>query len=115
MDSQLDPENVFSLAEFSDSKAVITDDMNTEALQEVIQNSDSSIKIISINNLINNSSQTNGFKPYEFNSDDLMTIIFTSGTTGSPKGVELTVGNIISNIEAVLKKIKISKRCCSIY
>ena len=110
MDSQLDPENVFSLAGFSDSKAVITDDMNTEALQEVIQSSDFDMQIISINNLINNSSQTNGFKPYEFNSDDLMSIIFTSGTTGSPKGVELTVGNIISNIEAVLKKIKISKK-----
>ena len=110
MDAQLDPENVFNLAEFSDSKAVITDDMNTEALQEVIQSSDFDMQIISINNLINNSSQTNGFKPYEFNSDDLMSIIFTSGTTGSPKGVELTVGNIISNIEAVLKKIKISKK-----
>ena len=85
MDGQLDPENVFSLAEFSDSKAVITDDMNNVALQEVIQNSDSSIKIISISNLANSSPEINGFVPYEFNSDDLMSIIFTSGTTGSPK------------------------------
>ena len=110
MDAQLDPENVFSLVKFSDSKAVITDDMNTEALQRLIQNTDSDIKIISISNLANSSPEINGFVPYEFNSDDLMSIIFTSGTTGSPKGVELTVGNITSNIEGVLKKIKISQK-----
>ena len=31
--------------------------------------------------------------------DDLCTLIYTSGTTGEPKGVELTQGNIASNIE----------------
>src|SRR5690625_7711170 len=34
--------------------------------------------------------------------DDLLTIIHTSGTTGKPKGVMLTHGNIISNIEGAL-------------
>src|SRR5690625_7595653 len=33
------------------------------------------------------------------NRDDLLTIIQTSGTTGKLKGVKLTHGNIISNIE----------------
>src|SRR5699024_8682870 len=36
------------------------------------------------------------------NRDDLLTIINTSGTTGKPKGVMLTHGNIISNIEGAL-------------
>src|SRR5699024_9568028 len=36
------------------------------------------------------------------NRDDLLTIIHTSGTTGKPKGVMLTHGNIISNIEGAL-------------
>lgn len=32
---------------------------------------------------------------------DLMAIIFTSGTTGEPKGVRLTDGNILSNLETL--------------
>ncbi|HXG13024.1 MAG TPA: AMP-dependent synthetase/ligase [Gemmataceae bacterium] len=35
--------------------------------------------------------------------DDLATIMYTSGTTGNPKGVMLTHGNLISNIEACLQ------------
>lgn len=35
--------------------------------------------------------------------DATVTIIFTSGTTGKPKGVELTHRNIASNVQAVSK------------
>ena len=40
--------------------------------------------------------------------DDLATIVYTSGTTGRPKGVMLTHGNILSNIDALLHVIHIS-------
>ena len=41
------------------------------------------------------------------NIDDVATIIFSSGTTGEPKGVMLTHQNIVSNVEASYLVIKI--------
>ncbi|MBK7939980.1 MAG: long-chain fatty acid--CoA ligase [Lewinellaceae bacterium] len=40
---------------------------------------------------------TEGIQP-----DDLATLLYTSGTTGQPKGVMLTHANIVSNIKSVL-------------
>jgi long-chain acyl-CoA synthetase len=39
--------------------------------------------------------------------NDLATILYTSGTTGTPKGVLLSHGNLLSNCEAVLQHIEI--------
>jgi len=36
---------------------------------------------------------------------DLATIVYTSGTTGNPKGVELTHANLLSNLSAVGKRM----------
>ncbi len=38
-------------------------------------------------------------------ADDLAAIVYTSGTTGKPKGVMLTHGNVVSNVLAILQRV----------
>ena len=40
---------------------------------------------------------------------DMATIVYTSGTTGNPKGAVLTHGNIASNVEAVMSVLPITR------
>jgi long-chain acyl-CoA synthetase len=41
--------------------------------------------------------------------DDLATLVYTSGTTGNPKGAMLTHGNIASNVAATMKVLPLAK------
>ena len=42
-------------------------------------------------------------------SDDLATLVYTSGTTGNPKGAMLTHGNIASNVKASMEALPIEQ------
>lgn len=42
-------------------------------------------------------------EPSDFQSSDLAAIVYTSGTTGQPKGVMLTHGNLHSNTSAIIQ------------
>jgi len=44
----------------------------------------------------------------EIRRDDLLTIVYTSGTMGDPKGVMLTQGNILSQIETLPRVVAIN-------
>lgn len=44
----------------------------------------------------------------EINESDPATIVYTSGTTGEPKGVVLTHGNILSNVRAVVERYEVN-------
>ena len=40
--------------------------------------------------------------------DDVATVVYTSGTTGEPKGVVLTHGNIVSNARAIMRRCRVA-------
>jgi long-chain acyl-CoA synthetase len=45
-------------------------------------------------------------EPVDISEDDVATIVYTSGTTGEPKGVMLTHKNIVSNAASAVKRCK---------
>ncbi|ALC18019.1 acyl-CoA synthetase, AMP-forming [Desulfuromonas soudanensis] len=49
-------------------------------------------------------------RPKSFTADRLATVIFSSGSTGEPKGVMLSHHNILSNLEALRIVFRVTKR-----
>lgn len=67
------------------------------------ENETRGIKFMKLTNLIDEGSRELGKNEEEGNAsyDDIATICYTSGTTGMPKGVILTHGNILSELAAL--------------
>jgi len=53
-----------------------------------------------------------GLIPYDVKLDSLATVIFSSGSTGMPKGVMLSHRNIVSNLEGVQQTINVNRSDC---
>ena len=54
----------------------------------------------------------NGILPTRPTQDDVATLLYTSGTSGKPKGVELTHNNLIANVSQAMRAAQFTSKDC---
>ena len=92
----------------ADCSAVFADEDMVEGLKAIL---DEKIKVISLNDPLPQIDENdNRIDNIPVSSDDMSILIFTSGTTGSSKGVCLSQKNICSNIYSTSQIVKVTDK-----
>ncbi|MDQ6659990.1 MAG: AMP-binding protein, partial [Chloroflexota bacterium] len=87
------------IAETTEAKLLVTTQKQYASLKQVL------VPLIDLDNLPQHTLDSS--KLPTITGDDIAVIVFTSGTTGTPKGVMLSHWNIASNAEAAVKVVNI--------
>ncbi|MER3446819.1 MAG: hypothetical protein C4291_08235 [Candidatus Dadabacteria bacterium] len=97
-----------SILSFSSAKAIILSGSHLSDIRSMEEDDLDELKHIvpmeSFDEIYNKYSK--GVSAENISADDIMEILFTSGTTGDPKGVILTHRNIMSNVDDVYRIIE---------
>lgn len=99
LDAQYTKDEVENLLKDSESRAIFTSPTLLPAVKEASQGLN--IKIIRLDEHFADAGTD--LKSVPINDDDLASLLYTSGTTGVPKGVMLTHGNLLSNADAIIQ------------
>jgi long-chain acyl-CoA synthetase len=108
LDAQLSARDLLNIIRYSDSKAIIADSSRLGELEAFFQDEQNEVKLFSVEKLTALSKSNDRSDVYNYDPADTQTIVFTSGTTGEPKGVMLTCENIMSNIQALVSFTEVS-------
>tara|TARA_A100001037_G_scaffold306564_1_gene352766 strand:- start:35253 stop:36923 length:1671 start_codon:yes stop_codon:yes gene_type:complete len=104
LDINLSDKEISNILNRSLTKFILTDEVQNERIQELQRILGKSLVALSLESFcsLKNCVPSN-LVGRDAKPDDLAIISFSSGTTGIPKGVMLTHGNIASNVNAVLE------------
>ena len=86
----------------AEPKYIFTSNKNFDTAKEAVKLSGKEIKIINVDFLsVPENFKVDEYVIYSPDSEDTGVLLYTSGTTGKPKGVILTFDNLMSNVDAI--------------
>lgn len=110
IDCQYGAEELANLVSFAEAKCILCDRASQGTVESALPELPRWMIDPNTEDSILNRKAGKYFEPRFLSQEQVMAILFTSGTTGEPKGVQLTAGNIGANIEGILKAIRVQQR-----
>lgn len=88
----------------ADPKVIMTSNKNLKVAEEAIKLSGKNIRIINCDEINSPEDfEVDEYVIYSPEPEDIGVLLYTSGTTGKPKGVVLTFDNLMSNVDAIVE------------